>query len=332
MKTIRPGRIGALIGALVLCITTALIVPWRVVAQKAPEAAVQASTEEATPAELELLRKEIDLARRHVQSERQRLNSGRSTPQSLLERQRELVLLEQDLARNEGDLAGQRQVVNSALSQMKDLWREQKRRVDLGTLPPGDDLGFEREVVRLERELQALNRSLAGPTNTVLSAKATDPSRLVPISSPVSGIVTKVSVQPGAKVKKGAVLLELDNREARVKVDAAMSQVAAAEAALRLEEIEVEDAQAEYGRLKELAKQRLTSEQPSETRGPKAAEARLNKRKADVKFARAQLDLAQLALESLAVRAPRDGTVTTIRVIEGEYVTPGAKWLIVIEQ
>jgi len=185
--------------------------------------------------------------------------------------------------------------------------------------------------VRLERELQALNRARTARNTAARSTNQTDPSRLVPISSPVSGIVTKVSVQPGARVKKGDVLLELDNREARVKVDAAMSQVAAAEAALRLEEIEVEVAQAEYGRLKELAKQGLT-EQPSEARGPKAAEARLNKRQADVKFARAQLDLAQLALESLAVRAPRDGTVSAVRVTEGEYVTPGAKQLIVIGQ
>jgi biotin carboxyl carrier protein len=350
MKTIRSGRTAAAVGTLLVCTALALMVPWRLVAQKTPktpESELEPKAEESAVAgqstptenellqkEVELLRKEIELAARHVQAEQELLEAGRTTPQELLDRQRELLLLRRELASLERDPAAQEQAIRDALVETAKVLRAQKKRVELGASPPTSQLGFEREVVRLERELRGLSRSLAERTNAAPSSKpiTSEGLRQTMVPTSVSGVVTKVMVQPGAKVKKGDPLIQFDDREAKVKFEAALSQVAAAEATLKLAELDVELTLAEYRKQKELFEQKLISDSPPEARGPRGAEARLAKNRADVKFAQAQADLARLALESLTVRAPHDGTVSRILAAEGQYVATLGRLLVEIVQ
>jgi multidrug resistance efflux pump len=127
------------------------------------------------------------------------------------------------------------------------------------------------------------------------------------ISTPVSGIVAKVFVQPGTRVKKGDPLVQFDGREAQLKLDAAQSQVAAAEADLAIADVRSSD-------------------------NDPVNKLRVQKAKADLKFAQSQSELARLGLDALTIRSPRDGTVTEVTAAEGAYVNGLNQPLVIIRE
>ena len=312
--------ISAIIALLVL--VPVGLLPWRVVAQKAAEPKIDSSKAE-TPApaaeEITLLEKEISLAREEVAAERNKLDAGRTTPQVMLERQRELFLLQQELARLKGDVTAEERTLREAIAAAKELSKEISRRVELGTLPVGEANGFQRELIRLERDLQALKRRSPAESSSAESPVRILEPEAVPIpttgarrptrlAAPVSGVVTEVLVKANDKVKPGQILLKFDDREAKVKLQGAEAQLAAAEASLKLEEFEMKGKIPEY------------------------RQSRLEKVRAELGFAKSQVELAQLAVQSLALRAPRDGKVLVVHAAVGEFVVPDtSRPLVVIE-
>jgi multidrug resistance efflux pump len=112
------------------------------------------------------------------------------------------------------------------------------------------------------------------------------------IGSQIAGKIEKVKVKQGKEVKKGDILVELDDRLLKERVIAAEADVEAAKAELK------------------------EAEEGTETEKLIA--------QAKVKQAEANLAMAKLELSYTKVKSPADGVVLNVAVSKGEVVSPGS--------
>jgi len=143
----------------------------------------------------------------------------------------------------------------------------------------------------------------------------------VKISTIKAGLVRMVFVNVGSEVKKGEPLLQLDNREAEARLGTARSQLQVLEALLKMEQVQLADLEDQNQRISRLERDKVVSEDESKRKqfSVESAKARLAKVEADTKALRFQIEQAQVEVEVLTVRAPRDGTVLQLNIREGEY-------------
>ncbi len=126
----------------------------------------------------------------------------------------------------------------------------------------------------------------------------------------VSGRIAKLHVRLGDRVRAGAMLASLEDREARAQVAAAEAQARAAEAQLAL----AGDAKSRVETLVQAGAQAQATGVQSAKQHDLAA--------AQLDAARAQGELARSYLESHALRAPFDGTITRAPGGPGAVVNP----------
>jgi RND family efflux transporter MFP subunit len=138
-----------------------------------------------------------------------------------------------------------------------------------------------------------------------------------------AGLVTKVFVRVGSKVKVGDPLFQLDDREARARAALARSQLDSLRAALQLEQAQTADIADQFERVARLAKDDVASTDELKRKEflLNTWKKRIEKAEADVKAAERQLEAAQVDLDILTVRAPRDGTLLQVNLREGEYAS-----------
>lgn len=161
----------------------------------------------------------------------------------------------------------------------------------------------------------------------------------VAVGAGVPGLVSRVLVAPGDRVRRGQPLFEIDPREARaalrVRSAEAVSadrQVASLAAAVREAQADLADRRAQATRAaaadepgavsaEEVAQRRFAAE---------AAQARLDRatadlarQRADAERVRAQVAEARIALDRLVVTAPLDAQVLRVNVRPGEYAPAG---------
>lgn len=134
----------------------------------------------------------------------------------------------------------------------------------------------------------------------------------VKVGTPVGGIVAKICVALEDWVQKGQPLFELDSRVATAHVE---SERAALEVA-RAELVRVQELR---DRLVQVKDRRAVSEEEVATRSHDVAIA-----KAQVAAAGAALHYAQVMLDQLTVRSPRDGAVLQLNLRTGEFAPPGS--------
>ena len=141
------------------------------------------------------------------------------------------------------------------------------------------------------------------------------------IATSKAGLVQKVFVTVGAKVKKGDRLFELDNREARARLTTAESQLGSVRAALQAEQAMLADAADQYERSEKLRTANIGSEDDLKRKQFQLEnwKARVLKVEADIISAEAQISAARTDLEIVTVRAPRGGELLQVNVREGEY-------------
>ena len=123
-----------------------------------------------------------------------------------------------------------------------------------------------------------------------------DVQEVVRVASPASGIVSEVRVVRDQDVKKGAILLSLDGRRARLAVQSAKVQL-------------------------DLANRRLENLTVAFKAG-KAIGGNVSNARAQLQLAETALAVAKIDLEDLFVRAPVDGKVVSVNAKVGEYVSP----------
>lgn len=203
--------------------------------------------------------------------------------------------------------------------------------------------------------------------HTVAGAGMVEPSNeastnaWITVGSQLSGVIARVSVHIGQKVKAGDLLFELDKRATEAELLARETSVLAAEEALRRLELqprpeEVPPSEAQVEAAEATAKQTLDqrdrdkklfekgavspeemvrAEQAYLTAKAQLALARANLallkagawapdkaiQAANVQLAKAQLEQTKTTLALLEVRAPVDGTILQINIRPGEYVS-----------
>lgn len=137
----------------------------------------------------------------------------------------------------------------------------------------------------------------------------------ITLSAELSARVVEVLARPGDTVEAGALLVRLDDQEARIARDAAAARLARAEAALDMARIRAE-------RARRLAPDRFVSEDQL-----LEAETNLRLSQAELEGARSDLRQAELLLGRTRIHAPFDGVVTRRALGEGALAAPGTPLL-----
>jgi RND family efflux transporter MFP subunit len=162
---------------------------------------------------------------------------------------------------------------------------------------------------------------------------------LADVASQTAGVVIETPASVGQFVSANAVLVRLDNREARLRLDQASavlqqaeSEAVSAREAAQTAASQATLAEANASRYAELLKSgdipQTTYEQAVQQRlvadsQARLAQQRLGASQAGVAGARAQVALATKAEEDTLIRAPFAGFVTERAATLGEYVVPG---------
>lgn len=165
----------------------------------------------------------------------------------------------------------------------------------------------------------------APPLSTSTFDCLIEPAQTVELGTPAAGMVEKVTVQRGDRVKRGQVLATLESQAEQAAADLARykSQLTGPS---QQAEAKIEFAQRKFERRRDMAAEKLMSAQDRDD-----AEGELRLAKADLQVAKenravASLEYtqqnAQLALRT--VRSPFDGVVVDQMLWPGETVEPGA--------
>jgi HlyD family secretion protein len=133
----------------------------------------------------------------------------------------------------------------------------------------------------------------------------------VKISAYVPAKITRLPVEEGDMVKKGQLLVQLDDTEYRAAVNQAKAQLASAQASL-------EQAQLVYDRKKELFERKLSSKEEYDM-----AKTELDLAEARHEQAVASLDQAKYNLSKTTITSPMNGIVTSLNAEVGEIVMIG---------
>ena len=145
----------------------------------------------------------------------------------------------------------------------------------------------------------------------IVTAAATgvlEPIRKVEVTSKASGEILRLYVDIGDQVEPGALLAEVDPRDVRNAADQANADIEVAQASIDIARRQVERSQ-------ELLESGVISTQEHESRTLDFANAQ-----ASLVKARTNLQLAQLRLEDVTIRAPMAGTILEKNVEEGQVI------------
>ena len=134
------------------------------------------------------------------------------------------------------------------------------------------------------------------------------PRQTVEVANQTNGVVKQIHVVPGQQVRRGDLLVSLDDADARI-------EVTIAEAALEESRARLELANDVARRQQQLTARGTGAEARAVQRTLQAAIA-----KASVNQAGARLAAARLSLARTKIRAPIDGTVGRLRVARGAFV------------
>ncbi len=130
----------------------------------------------------------------------------------------------------------------------------------------------------------------------------------IPVKTMISGPISRYHIKPGDYVKKGDVLLEIDQRP----YEAALQQC---EATLTKDRVVLED----FIRQAEM-KERLLVSSAIDSNSTKSMRAQAESQRAQVTSSEAALKSAKLNLEYCTIKAPIDGRTGDILVYEGTVV------------
>lgn len=153
----------------------------------------------------------------------------------------------------------------------------------------------------------------ANEANAILTASGyIVAQRKASVASKGTGKLVYLGVVEGDRVKKDQIIARLEDNDIR-------AQHAQALANLKLAEANLKEAEKNFNRQKQLIKSGFTTDAELEL-----AESNYLKVLANIDYARATLQVAEVALENTLIRAPFDGTVLTKNADVGEIVAPFA--------
>jgi len=135
-----------------------------------------------------------------------------------------------------------------------------------------------------------------------------------------SGLIARINVAEGDRVRRGQVVFKLDDRDAALRVQQARAALEAARVNLRA-------VQTEYDRTKPMFDEKAVNRMQWDQ-----LVARLDGAKVGVQQAEVALSMADKALSDATVRSPIDGVVTAKMKNEGEMATTMPPTVILVVQ
>jgi RND family efflux transporter MFP subunit len=194
-------------------------------------------------------------------------------------------------------------------------------KIDPGTVEPSRPLvtGVQLETARIVSQpliYEAVGTVQAGITSN-LAAK-------------MMGTVETIGVGEGDQVKRGDILITLDQRQARAGLRQAQASFSEAEQALAAARAAAELATATYERYLSLKRENSVSDQEFDevAARQRQAEAMGWAAGSRVKQAQAALAAVRVTLKDTQITAPHAGVITAKLVDEGDLATPGRTLLI----
>ncbi len=136
-------------------------------------------------------------------------------------------------------------------------------------------------------------------------------SRKATVASKIMGSVARLNFKEGDRVKEGAVLVEIDNREINAQMEQAQAAVTEAAASYRNAEINLK-------RMKALLERKSVTPQQVDN-----AVMQFDMAKARTQQAHANVEALKVMLGYARVSAPFDGVITEKAIEKGEMTSPG---------
>lgn len=164
---------------------------------------------------------------------------------------------------------------------------------------------------------------------TVTAIGTLQPRRYVDVGAQVSGQIVHLHVQPGSRVDKGDLLVEIDPSVQRATVDAGRAALAGLRAQLAEQQAQQRLAQQQHARQQQLALAGATKDEEVQTAEANLATAfaRLDNLKSQIDQTQATLKADEARLGYTRIFAPMAGTVVAVEAREGQtlnatYQTP----------
>lgn len=139
------------------------------------------------------------------------------------------------------------------------------------------------------------------------------PARQAEVAPRLDGLLLKINFTAGQLVKQGDLLFEFGSNDKELSVALAQASLKQAEAQLQLADVKLKNAQSL--RTREVASEMQLRE----------AQAQRDLAAAQVDQARANVGLAELALQQMKLHAPISGLISRSLVNEGAYITKEAR-------
>lgn len=162
--------------------------------------------------------------------------------------------------------------------------------------------------------------------DTVVNSRAgtVQSRRRAQISPGIAGLVVDVPAEKGARVKKGDVLLRINDREHQAQVHLATRTREAAVAMAEQAQLEADHAERQWKRTQDLARNQVVSETAFELDRTRAQVTRsaVTAAEARVQEAEATLEAARALLEKTVIVSPFDGVVLDVSTEVGEWISP----------
>jgi len=177
----------------------------------------------------------------------------------------------------------------------------------------------------VEVETALVRESTAQAGRTVLNASGyVTARREATVSSKVTGKVIEVLIEEGMKVKESQVLARVDDTNIKTSLRVAEAQLDSARSSLDETRGLLKQADQEFNRMTELAKNKIASQSDLDRAesDAKSLSARLARQELDVTVAERQVAMWQQQMEDSIIRAPFAGIVTTKDAQPGEMISP----------
>ena len=134
--------------------------------------------------------------------------------------------------------------------------------------------------------------------------------RQATVSSKVTGKVTEVLIEEGARVREGDVLARIDDTNVRAQLDLARANLGEVK-------VQLADAERQLKRARELAAESLVSQSSLDT-----AQANVDALRARLEVTQRAVAVQERQLEDTIVRAPFSGVITVKNAQPGEMISP----------
>ncbi len=152
------------------------------------------------------------------------------------------------------------------------------------------------------------------------------PRRRSTIAAKITGRVTKLFFDEGARVTAGQVLATLDDADARVRLNSAKAERNATFAAIEDLQVNLANGERELKRAQELLDTGVGTSQAVDVARTAVSSyrARIASAKEQVHSADARISVTQQDVENATIRAPYDGVVVSKDAMVGEMVSPNS--------